>query len=111
MRTAPLHPRPFWVRRILDLGQSRSIVWLAGARRLGKTVLARQIPGVRHFNCDLPSVRARLADPEEFFASLPDGSRIALDEVHRAEDPAGLLKIGADGFPGVSVLATGSSTL
>ena len=105
------HSRPFWVNRIERAWDSRNIVWLSGARRLGKTVLSRQLPDARYFNCDLPSVRDRLADPEAFFAHLPPGSRIVLDEVHRAEDPAGLLKIAADAWPGIRVLATGSSTL
>jgi hypothetical protein len=104
-------PRPFWVDRIETLWQSRNIVWLAGARRLGKTVLGRQFPEAQVFNCDLPSVRERLADPELFYGSLAADCRIVLDEVHRAEDPSGLLKIGADEHPGVRILATGSSTL
>ena len=103
--------RSFWVDGIERAWDSRNIVWLSGARRLGKTVLSRQVPDVRYLNCDLPSVRDRLADPESFFARLPPGSRIVLDEVHRAEDPAGLLKIAADAWPGIRVLATGSSTL
>ena len=106
-----LIPRSFWVNRIEGAWRSRTIVWLSGARRLGKTVLSGQIPNARYLNCDLPSVRDRLADPEAFFAHLPTGSRIVLDEVHRAEDPAGLLKIAADAWPGLRVLATGSSTL
>lgn len=103
--------RPFWVSRILDLWKTRSIVWLAGARRLGKTVLAGQIPGGTVFNCDLPSVRTRLADPEGFLSGWRPGSRIVLDEVHRLDDPSTLLKIAADEFPDVRILATGSSTL
>ena len=103
--------RSFWINRIEHAWESRSIVWLSGARRLGKTVLSRQVPEARYFNCDLPSVRERLADPESFFIQLPADSRIVLDEVHRAEDPAGLLKIAADAWPGIRVLATGSSTL
>ena len=106
-----LTSRPFWVERIETLWRSRNIVWLAGARRLGKTVLSRQLPKVQVFNCDLPSVRERLADPELFYATLAPDRRIVLDEVHRAEDPSGLLKIGADEHPGVRILATGSSTL
>ena len=102
---------PFWVERIETLWRSRNVVWLAGARRLGKTVLGRQIPKAQVFNCDLPSVRERLADPELFYATLAPDCRIVLDEVHRAEDPSGLLKIGADEHPGVRILATGSSTL
>ncbi len=104
-------PRPVWVSRILGLWRTRSIVWLAGARRLGKTELAKQIPEARLFNCDLPSVRSRLADPEAFLAGQPAGSRIVLDEVHRLDDPSTLLKIASDEFPEIRVLATGSSTL
>ena len=103
--------RSFWVNRVERAWESRNIIWFSGARRLGKTVLSQQVPNVRYLNCDLPSVRDRLSDPEPFFAHLPLGSRIVLDEVHRAEDPAGLLKIGADAWPGIRVLATGSSTL
>jgi hypothetical protein len=33
------------------------------------------------------------------------------DEVHQLRDPARLLKIGADGFPKLKILATGSSTM
>lgn len=104
-------PRSFWVNRVERAWESRSIVWLSGARRLGKTVLSQQVPNARYLNCELPSVRDRLADPESFFTHLPPGSRIVLDEVHRTEDPAGLLKIGADAWPETRVLATGSSTL
>ncbi len=104
-------PRALWVDRVERAWNSRSIVWLSGARRLGKTVLSRQVPDGRYFNGDLPSVRDRLTDPESFFGSLPPRSRIVLDEVHRAEDPAGLLKVAADAWPDIRVLATGSSTL
>ena len=38
-------------------------------------------------------------------------SRLILDEVHQLPDPGSLLKIGADGFPRLKILATGSSTL
>ena len=34
-----------------------------------------------------------------------------IDEVHQLADPSRLLKIGADEFPKLKILATGSSTL
>lgn len=102
--------RPFWSHRIETSWQTRSLVWLSGARRLGKTILSRGLAGARCFNCDLPEVRARLADPVGFLRAFPDGSRIVLDEIHRAEDPSGILKIAADEFPHLRVLATGSSS-
>jgi len=62
-------------------------------------------------NCDLPSVARRLEDPELFFRAHPQNTVIVLDEVHRLPDPSRILKIAADAFPRLKILATGSSTL
>lgn len=51
-----------------------------------------------------------MEDPQAFLASLR-GRRVVLDEVHRLVNPSELLKIAADHFPDVQILATGSSTL
>jgi len=51
-----------------------------------------------------------MEDPESFLAGMR-GKRIVLDEIHRLPNPSELLKIAADHFPDVPVLATGSSTL
>jgi hypothetical protein len=51
-----------------------------------------------------------MEDPEGFWASL-GRRRVVLDEVHRLPNPSELLKIAADHFPRIRVLATGSSTL
>ena len=69
------------------------------------------VPGVRYLNCDLPSVQRALEDPELYFDGLDATAVVAFDEVHRLPDPSRLLKIAADEYPGVRVLATGSSTL
>jgi len=103
--------RGYWVRRIHEGWKKRSIVWLAGVRRVGKTTLAKMIPDTVYLNCDLPSAVQRLDDPELFFKSLPPASIIVLDEIHRLSDPSRVLKIAADEFPGLRILATGSSTL
>ena len=55
-------------------------------------------------------MRRVLEDPESFLRSVR-GKRVVLDEVHRLADPSELLKIAADHFPDVHVVATGSSTL
>jgi predicted AAA+ superfamily ATPase len=103
--------RPFWTARISDAWKSRPIVWLAGVRRVGKTTLARLLPPADYLNCDLPSSVRRLDDPELFFRSVRRRATVILDEVHRLPDPSGVLKIAADAFPSIRVLATGSSTL
>jgi predicted AAA+ superfamily ATPase len=102
--------RPFWLKRIEDSWKKRPIVWLAGVRRVGKTTLARMLPETLYLNCDLPTVADRFADPEFVFRSAPE-SVIVLDEIHRLADPSQILKIAADAFPKIQILATGSSTL
>jgi len=102
--------RPLWRSRIEQEWRERRVVWLAGPRRLGKTTLVRSLSDVEYFDCDLPSVR-RDADDAESFLRRHRGRRIVLDEIHRLADPSALLKIAADHFPDVHVLATGSSML
>ena len=69
------------------------------------------LPEAAYLNCDLPSTVRRLEDPELFFREQRRGSIIVLDEVHRLADPSRVLKIAADEFPSLRILATGSSTL
>ncbi len=102
--------RPFWLGRIEECWRKAPIVWLSGVRRSGKTTLCRELGDTEFLNCDLPSSQRLLADPEAFFRSLSK-SRLVLDEVHQLPDPSRLLKIGADAFPHLKILATGSSTL
>jgi len=49
-------------------------------------------------------------DPQLFFRSCTKPV-VVFDEIHQLRDPARLLKIGADVFPKLKILATGSSTL
>ena len=103
--------RPYWEKRLISSFRLRSVAWLMGVRRVGKTVLARSLPGFEYLDCELPRVRRLLDDPEAFLKSLGRRGAVVLDEVHRLQDPAAVLKIAADHFPHVRVLATGSSTL
>jgi predicted AAA+ superfamily ATPase len=102
--------RQFWLKKISKAWEHRSIIWLSGVRRTGKTSLAKTLDPVEYFDCELPKTRRTMDDPEEFLASLK-GKRIILDEIHRLRAPAELLKIAADHHPDIKVLATGSSTL
>lgn len=103
--------RPFWIEAIDQAWKKRSLVWLAGVRRVGKTTLAKMFPEAIYLNCDLPSVTRKLEDPEIFFQSISPGRIIIFDEIHRLPDPSRVLKIGSDEYPGLKILATGSSTL
>lgn len=107
----PMIERPFWINRIHQAWEKRSIVWLSGVRRAGKTTLAQMFSKAVYQNCDLPSVVRRLLDPELFYDSLDKGTIVIFDEIHRLEDPSRLLKIAADAYPHLKILATGSSTL
>ena len=100
-----------WLERLRRAWLRRPIVWLSGVRRVGKTTLARMLPDAVHLNCDLPATGRALADPELFLGGQPAGTTIVFDEVHRLADPSRLLKIAADEYPSLRVLATGSSTL
>jgi predicted AAA+ superfamily ATPase len=102
--------RQFWLDAIEARWRRRRVLWLSGVRRAGKTFLARTLDDVEYFDCELPRVRQRLSDVEGFLDDMR-GRRVVLDEIHRLDDPAGLLKVAADHYDDVHVLATGSSTL
>jgi predicted AAA+ superfamily ATPase len=104
--------RPFWLSRLNQAWHEAPIVWLAGVRRVGKTTLAQSLTKAesQYLNCDLPVVADMVGDPELFYRNCTS-SVIIFDEIHQLPDPARLLKIGADLFPHLKILATGSSPL
>ena len=102
--------RRFWHNRIETAWKHRSIVWLSGVRRVGKTCLCQTLSDIEYFDCELPRVRRLIEDPQAFLDSIGNG-RVVLDEVHRLPNPSELLKIAADHYPQIQIIATGSSTL
>ena len=102
--------RPFWQKLIEDTWKQRSVIWLMGVRRVGKTSLCQSLPNIEYYDCETPRVRQLFIDPEGFLESKR-GKRIVLDEIHKLEDPSEVLKIAADHYPDVYIIATGSSTL
>jgi len=79
--------RRYWLDAIEARWRKRSVVWLSGVRRVGKTCVAQTLEDVEHFDCELPRTRRRMDDPEGFLRDVR-GRRIVLDEVHRLDDPA-----------------------
>lgn len=105
-----MQTRHFWLQKIEEAWKRRSILWLSGVRRVGKTTLGKLLPDIEYFDCELPRVRQQMQDPEEFLSNLQK-KRLVIDEIHRLDNPSELLKIAADHFHSTKILATGSSTL
>jgi hypothetical protein len=102
--------RPFWTDRIRRAWEKVPIVWLTGVRRVGKTTLARELPEALLLNCDLPGTARQVAEMERFYAAV-EAPIVVFDEIHQLPDPSRLLKVGADEFRHLKILATGSSSL
>lgn len=105
--------RPFWIDRIRAAWAEAPIAWLCGVRRSGKTTLAQSLGAedrIRYVDCDVPAVEEMIRDPVLFYRGCREPV-IVFDEVHQLRDPSRVLKIGADMFPKLRILATGSSTL
>src|SRR4249920_1842761 len=104
--------RPFWLGRLEGAWKESPIAWLSGVRRSGKTTLAQSLGEERalYVNCDLPVVEEMVRDPALFFRGCSKPV-VVFDEIHQLRDPSRVLKIGADMFPQLRILATGSSTL
>ncbi len=102
--------RRFWLRKITEGLRKRSVLWLSGVRRVGKTMLCQSLPDIDYFDCELPRVRRMMEDPQSFLEDIK-ARTLVLDEVHRLPNPSEILKIAADYFPEKKIVATGSSTL
>lgn len=102
--------RKFWLQKIEELWKERAILWLSGVRRSGKTCICESLDKIEYFDCELPRVRRTMEDPQAFLDSLR-GKRIVLDEIHRLHNPSEILKIAADHYSDIRILAAGSSTL
>ncbi len=73
--------------RVRALLEEFPAVAILGPRQSGKTTLALDLisPSDTYLDLELPSDRAKLADPESFFASRPEGL-VVLDEIHRVPE-------------------------
>ena len=102
--------RKFWKNKIEERLEHKSIVWLTGVRRIGKTFLCKSFEKAEYFDCEIPRVRRLMEDPESFLSEFHNRT-IILDEIHRLPNPSELLKIAADHFGDIKIIATGSSSL
>ena len=102
--------RAYWIDLVEKAWRHRSVIWLSGVRRSGKTCLCKTLPDVEYFDCELPRTRRMMEAPQDFLNGMGK-RRVILDEIHRLQNPSELLKIASDHYPGIRILATGSSTL
>ena len=102
--------RTYWLQLLESAWARKSVIWLSGVRRVGKTFLCQSIPQIEYFDCELPRIRRQMESPEDFLSQFKK-KRVVLDEIHRLPNPSELLKIAADHFPSLRIIATGSSTL
>ncbi len=92
------------------------IVVIYGPRRVGKTTLSKQLLQVveksRYINCELHENRSALETTNSISlrSFLGNYSLIVLDEAQFISDIGRILKIIADTFPEIQVVATGSSS-
>src|SRR3990172_627363 len=103
--------RRFWIRKLEGAWKRRNVVWLSGVRRIGKTVLCQSLKSIEYFDCELPRTRRMLEEDPESLLESCKGKRVVLDEIHRLRNPSEILKIAADHYPSVRIIATGSSGL
>lgn len=92
------------------------IIVIYGARQTGKTTLVNMIkekyPEALYLNCDEIDVRQRLSDKTSTeLAQIVNNRRlVVIDEAQRVQNIGLTLKLMADNFKDVQVIATGSSS-
>jgi uncharacterized protein len=105
------------LERIATSGNSRKVIIIYGARRVGKTTLVKEILSAsdlkrQYFNCDYLDVQSAFS--YENAGNLENVVRnldlIVLDEAQRIKNIGMVLKILHDEFPHLQVIATGSSS-
>jgi predicted AAA+ superfamily ATPase len=100
-------PRYLEAQVVADL--QRKMVFMAGPRQVGKTTLARSLPGaeIGYLSWDIPEHRERILRGE-----LPPSSLWIFDEIHKYRLWRNYLKGLYDGrAPGQRILVTGSARL
>ena len=93
------------------------IVVLYGARQVGKTTLVKKIlekynNDSLYLNCDEPDIREALTNKTSTELKSFIGSRrlVVIDEAQRVKNIGLTLKLIADNFPAIQIIATGSSS-
>lgn len=93
------------------------IIIIYGARQVGKTTLIKEIQKKHekasvYLNCDEPDIRSSLTDATstEIKSLFGSSELIFIDEAQRVKNIGLALKLAADNFPDIQIVATGSSS-
>ena len=93
------------------------IVVIYGARQVGKTTLVKKIlekypQDSIYLNCDEPDIRAALTNKTstELKSFIGSNRLVVIDEAQRVNNIGLTLKLIADNFPDIQIIATGSSS-
>jgi uncharacterized protein len=93
------------------------VIVIYGARQVGKTTLCRAIlrdhpENAIYLNCDEPDIRSALTErtSTELRALIGSKTLVVIDEAQRVRNIGLTLKLLVDNFPGIQVIATGSSS-
>jgi predicted AAA+ superfamily ATPase len=100
---------PRYLLQQLRRDLARKMAFVCGPRQVGKTTLARALPGAApaYLNWDVAAHRQRILRGE-----LPPGRLWIFDEIHKFRGWRGFLKGAFDGRPrGQRILVTGSARL
>lgn len=84
--------------RVRALARTRPVVYIGGARQVGKTTLLRAVfPRAHYVSFDLPSVqRQALDDPVWFVQSCQEHAQVILDEIQHVPELLPYLKTAVD---------------
>lgn len=103
--------------RILSVLFKDKMVVILGPRQSGKTTLAKKIISQygqmgAYYDCQLADIRAHfvLGKPDILLPLLAGKKIVVFDEAQTIQDIGTLLKVFHDTYPGVQIIATGSSS-
>lgn len=100
---------------IAHLGKGKAII-IYGARQVGKTTLVKEIGKEQgnwvYLSCDEPNVRERLTGKTslELMSFIGNVKLVVIDEAQRVSNIGLTLKLLVDNYPGLQIIATGSSS-
>jgi uncharacterized protein len=93
------------------------VIILYGARQVGKTTLAKEILAAfgeegGYYNCEVQSIKSALAkeEPALLMKFIGDKRIVIFDEAQHIPNIGRILKLLADTYPSLQVIATGSSS-